>query len=43
MKLARAILDALKGIIWIDDSQVVDLHVKKVYGNPSVQIIIGEA
>ena len=30
-KLARAIGDALTGVCWHDDSQVVDLRVQKVY------------
>lgn len=30
-KLARAINDALTGVLWRDDSQVTDLHVRKVY------------
>lgn len=29
-KLARAILDGLTDVVWIDDSQVVDLHCRKV-------------
>jgi crossover junction endodeoxyribonuclease RusA len=28
-KLARAVLDALSEVIWRDDSQIVDLHVRK--------------
>jgi Holliday junction resolvase RusA-like endonuclease len=32
-KLARAVEDALTGIIWQDDSQVVELHVWKVWGD----------
>lgn len=39
-KLARAVLDALKGIVWIDDSQVVELHASKDYGDPGVDIQI---
>lgn len=31
-KLARCACDALKGIVWRDDSQVVDLHASKRYG-----------
>lgn len=31
-KLARGSLDAMKGVLWNDDSQVVELHVKKRYG-----------
>lgn len=31
-KLSRAILDALTGVCWKDDSQVVELRVRKQYG-----------
>lgn len=31
-KMARAVLDALTGVLWVDDAQVVDLHATKVYG-----------
>jgi Holliday junction resolvase RusA-like endonuclease len=30
-KLARGSLDAMKGVLWTDDSQVIELHVKKRY------------
>lgn len=33
-KLARAILDALTGVLFADDAQVVDLIVRKRYGTP---------
>lgn len=33
-KLIRAILDALSGVVWQDDSQVVDLHPTKRYAEP---------
>lgn len=32
-KLARALLDALTGVCYHDDAQVVDLRVTKVYGS----------
>ena len=32
-KLTRAILDALTGIVWHDDAQVVDLSAHKVYAD----------
>lgn len=42
-KLTRAILDALTGIVYKDDSQVVELDVKKRYGYPEgVKIKIHE-
>jgi Holliday junction resolvase RusA-like endonuclease len=37
-KLARAILDALTGIVYRDDAQVVDLQLSKWYGAPGVQV-----
>lgn len=33
-KLARSATDALTGIIWRDDSQVVEAHIRKDYGDP---------
>ena len=33
-KLSRAALDALSGVIWRDDSQVVKLHATKYYAEP---------
>ena len=33
-KLARAVLDALTGIVFTDDSQVAELEAKKFYGLP---------
>lgn len=44
LKLARGTEDALTGIVWRDDSQVVDLHVAKRYGLPErCEIEIREA
>lgn len=34
LKLARAVEDALTGVIWRDDSQVVHLHAHKAFGEP---------
>lgn len=42
-KLTRALLDPLKGITWVDDSQVAYATVNKVYaweGNPGAFVII---
>ena len=42
-KLARALLDPLTGIIWVDDSQVCFASVNKVYaweGRPGAMVII---
>lgn len=32
--LTKAILDALNGIYWKDDGQIVNLNVRKIYGTP---------
>jgi len=29
--LAKLVCDALNGVVWVDDSQICDLHVVKVY------------
>jgi crossover junction endodeoxyribonuclease RusA len=43
-KLARSVLDALTGICFHDDSQVVDLHVTKNFGSPArAEITVEEA
>lgn len=42
-KLMRALLDALTGIVWVDDSQVCYAMVNKVYawnGSPGAEVII---
>lgn len=40
--LAKAILDACNGILWIDDSLIVDLHISKhiTDGKPFVELFI---
>lgn len=35
LKLARAVEDALTGIVWRDDAQIVDERLTKVYGEPA--------
>ena len=43
-KLARAVLDALTGLVWRDDSQVVHIDAWKVYGErPGADITVSEA
>jgi crossover junction endodeoxyribonuclease RusA len=37
-KLARAALDALTGVVFADDAQVVELRVSKDYGLPGVEV-----
>lgn len=39
-KLARGSLDAMKGVLWNDDSQVVELSVRKVYATGQPQAAI---
>lgn len=38
-KLVRAIEDALTGIVWRDDAQIVDQHARKLYGEPAAAIV----
>jgi len=39
--VAKAILDALNGVIYKDDNQIVELHIKKLYSdNPRVVVKI---
>jgi Holliday junction resolvase RusA-like endonuclease len=39
---AKAILDALNGVMWADDGQIVQLTASKSYGEPRVEIEIQE-
>jgi len=39
-KLTRALLDALTGRAYVDDSQVVWIDVRKVYGPPGVDVTV---
>jgi len=40
---AKGILDAVKGVIWKDDGQVVDLYTRKFYSEiPRVEITVKE-
>jgi Holliday junction resolvase RusA-like endonuclease len=39
-KLARAVLDALTGIVWRDDAQVVELDVAKRYADGELVTVI---
>lgn len=39
-KLARAVLDALTGVIFLDDSQVIALRVTKEWGPPGATVRI---
>lgn len=41
--LAKSILDGMNGVVWKDDSQIVSLHVTKVYAGVSgVDVLIKE-
>ena len=39
-KLIRAVLDGLTGIAYDDDSQVVEIYARKVYGSPGAEITL---
>jgi Holliday junction resolvase RusA-like endonuclease len=38
-KIARSCSDAMTGIIYLDDAQIVEGHVKKEYGWPERTVI----
>jgi crossover junction endodeoxyribonuclease RusA len=43
-KIARAVLDALTGVLWRDDAQVVSLCVRKLYDSENAtRVFVGEA
>lgn len=39
---AKAVLDGMNGIVYQDDAQIVSLHIKKLYGTPSVEVLVSE-
>jgi len=42
--IAKTYLDAMNGVIFMDDTQVIDLHVKKVYAEKAgVDVMVTEA
>lgn len=42
-KLTRGVEDALTGIVWRDDAQVVEQHCRKLYGTPArCEIVVRE-
>lgn len=43
LKLARAVEDALTGIVWRDDCQIVDEYLAKRYGEPARCEVVIEA
>ena len=40
-KLVRAVFDALTGIVWKDDSQVIEVLASKAYGVPGLTVRLG--
>ncbi|MBC9783526.1 RusA family crossover junction endodeoxyribonuclease [Heliobacterium chlorum] len=38
--VVKGVMDALTQVIWLDDTQVVELTVRKFYGDPRVEICI---
>jgi len=36
---AKAFLDGMSGVAWLDDKQVVDLHIEKHYGNRDAVVV----
>ena len=46
-KLTRAVLDALTGVLYLDDKQVIELHARKQYAlypaGPGARITVTEA
>lgn len=41
--LAKSVLDGLNGVVYLDDAQLVSLHITKVYDhNPGVDIMVRE-
>jgi Holliday junction resolvase RusA-like endonuclease len=38
----KAITDALNEVVWVDDSQIVDIHASKRFGTPRVEVEITE-
>jgi crossover junction endodeoxyribonuclease RusA len=44
LKLARAVEDALKGVVYVDDAQIIDERLFKRWGEPArVDVLIKEA
>jgi len=38
----KAVMDAGNGILWVDDSQVCELHSSKAYGSPRIEVTVLE-
>ena len=39
---AKSVMDALTGVVWKDDSQIIKLSISKLYGEPRLEIEICE-
>ena len=39
---AKAVEDCLNGVAWKDDSQIIELMVRKVYGEPMTRVSVEE-
>ena len=39
-KLERAIYDAMSGVVYVDDSQIIRHVVRKLYGSPGCQVTV---
>lgn len=42
-KLLRAAEDSMTGVVYVDDSQIIEAHIFKAYGNPRAEIRVEEA
>ena len=40
--LGKALCDACNGIVWVDDSLIVDLHMREYYGEPRTVVEVKE-
>jgi len=40
--VAKSVLDGCNGVIFVSDSQIVNLHITKTYGVPHVEVLIRE-
>lgn len=38
----KAVMDALNGVVWVDDAQVVEMHAFKRNGDPLIEIEISD-
>lgn len=38
--LLKTLLDALNSVVYDDDSRIVELHIRKEYGTPGIEVVI---